>query len=292
MKALYGVGLWLADSLGPRWLLGLEVVAVLHAAVASMVARTFAKFYPGMWWPLFGFLAVGVLALASKTRAHEDKEERMRAEKAVEDARADAHADKLQAISDHKRMTAGNLSRLLKIRYENTGDTGPVQEAFLQLAVDSVKQFLGLDPKDTRITANWTIPINGYSQWEVVAYDRNQTNRHAGGVRPISPGIPGAAESYLTGRDMFVKDTQDQEVAQHILGTPPYRSVVSVPARILNCRGEQNVVIDGRPNRVCGVLNVDCREPEVLRPDVADTVRDIAYLLALLEHLRGDDDGR
>jgi hypothetical protein len=284
---MYRLGLWLSERLGRTTLLTLEILAGLHVALAGAMMRAFDKLYPAIWWPIFALLIYVFLQVASKSRAEADRQEKEVALAAEKAAKEQARAAELKAICQYKRDTAGNLARLAKTLVEGTNHTRTLQASFLSHAVDVVKDFLELDRRDDRIAATWAIPVSSYTEWEVVAYDRNQTGRQPGRVRKIQADIPGAAQAFLTGDEIHVEDTQDEKVAKHFAVKPPYRSILSVPARTVNVKSGQNVMIDGHPNMIFGVLNVDCRDCGVLRADTVNVLRDIAYLLGVLEHIGG-----
>ncbi len=278
-----GKGPWLARKLGRRKLFIFEILAGAHLAVATFGMRSFKHLYPGLWWPIFGLVLLVILQITSKGQAEHDRESKEAAELAAAAAKRDARVIELDALFRYKRDTAGNLARLLKTMHEGTNHTRTLQAAFLSHVVDVVKDYLQLDRKDDRISATWVIPVENYTQWQTVAYDRNQIGREVGRKRPICDGIPGAAEAFVTGNDVFLEDTLDAKVAKHFDRQPMYRGILSIPARTRNVTRRPNVHIDGHPNAIVGVLNIDCKDLGILRADVAKAVGDIAYLIGVLE---------
>lgn len=278
-----GKGPWLARKLGRKMLFVLEILASAHLGVATLGMRAYEHIYPALWWPILGLTLLVFLQITSKGQAEHDRESKEVAEHAAAAAKKNARAIELDALLRYKRDTAGNLASLLKNMHEGNNHTRTVQAAFLNHAVDVVKDYLDLDRKDDRIAATWVIPIEGYTQWQTVAYDRNQIGRAAGRKRPISDGIPGAAEAFVTGNNVFLEDTLDEKVAKYFDRQPMYRGILSLPARTPNVSHDANVHIDGNPNAIVGVLNIDCKEVGIIRADVAKVVGDIAYLIGVLE---------
>jgi hypothetical protein len=278
-----GSGPWLARKLGRTKLFVAEVLAAAHLAIATAGLRYFTHLYPGLWWPAFGLIALVALQIASKGQAEQDRRDKQAAEDAAKAAKQDVRTIELEALLRYKRDTAGNLARLLKTLHERTNHTRTLQAAFLSHAVDVVKDYLGLDRRDDQLSATWVIPVDGYTQWQTVAYDRNQIGREAGRKRPIAPEIPGAAEAFLMGNDVFIDDTMEQKIAHHFDRRPMYRGILSLPARTRNVTRGANVTIDGHQNAIVGVLNIDCKATGILRADVARVVGDIAYLIGVLE---------
>jgi hypothetical protein len=81
---------------------------------------------------------------------------------------------------------------------------------FLSAAIDVVANYLRLERRDPRLTANWAIPVKNYKFWEVTTYDRNQPHRQPGKQREICDGMPGATEAFYGGNCTYVADTHDQ----------------------------------------------------------------------------------
>jgi len=225
-----------------------------------------------------------ILQLASKAQTEDDREQRETAVKR-------ANEMELAALRRHKSYTAGNLAALLRSLIEET-DHDPaavrsLQVAFLSHAVDVARDYLGISKLDDRLAATWVIPIDSYTKWKTVAYDRNRIARQPGRVRAIAPGIPGAADAFLTGNTVLIPDTTAADVAKYFDAKPSYRAILSVPARTMHVSKLANVTIDGHPDNIVGVLNVDCTETNTLRPELAEVLYDIAYLIGILEHLGG-----
>jgi hypothetical protein len=280
-------GAKIARALGRGWLLFLEILAPLNMAVASLAFKLFKDVWPAITWPLGGVLLVAFVAYVSKSQAEQDRKDKEDAVKAKEEATKAARRAEQKALRRYKRDASGNLARLLRTLIEETNHTLTIQTAFLVHAVDIVKDYLELDGHDDRIAATWVVPVNGFTQWETIVYDKNRAHRQPGTRRDMKPGIPGATEAFLTGKEVLIPDTTDPKVAQWFQPNPPYRSILSVPARTMNMKHGSNVLIEGNPNTIVGVLNIDSTEPNLLREDVSDVVQDIAYLLAILEFLGG-----
>lgn len=290
------LGLWTADLFGRVGLIVAELLAIAHLAFATWCSRKwFDHTYPGVWWFVFGMMFVVWTQLASKCSAERErkiKEEAQQAERKAkaeeEKARQLARQHELDSICHYKAVAAGNLARFTKALVDGTAkkDAHALQSALLQSAVDIVKDYLDLDRRDLRIAATWTVPTDDYTKWEVVAYDRNQRDRQPGSKRDIMEGIPGASEAFLTGRNQYIEDSLDEKVAKWFPQHPPYRSIVSVPACIVNPSREISCRHDGRALAIIGVLNVDCSAPNVLTSDIDRVVGDVAYLLAVSEHLK------
>lgn len=294
---------WLPKRLGRKWFGRFEVLVTFHTAVAGVCLKAFDELYPVIWWPLFGFVGLVWFQLSAKglaeaerlAKATADEELKLEAQRA-KDAEARAKTAGLDALVNYKWEMAGNIARLLKNLHDGTNHTRLLQSAFLHHAVDVVKDALNIPRKDTKISATWVVPCDGYSQWVTVAYDRNLSARQAGQKRAISPGVPGVSEAFLTGNDVYVRDTTEKTVAQHFGVAPKYRTIVSVPARMQNVTHAPNVHINGHPNVIIGVLNIDASEADILPINTADYVRDIAFLIGVLEHINrqlgGGSDGK
>lgn len=272
-----GLGATIANWIGPRWIIVAEIAAPFHVAVASGCVSIFKdqKIIDGLWpagiWPLAGAVLVALVTWVSRSQK----------------AAAIGAAAK-ETLEKYKRDAAGNLARLLRTLLNNTNDIRDIQSALLRQATEVVRAYLNLDHHDERIAATWVVPVNNFSQWVTVAYDKNRAHRQPGRKRDIKDGIPGASEAFLSGNRKLIADTADPAISQHFPPNPPYRCILSVPARIMNVR-EGNVVIGGNQDMIPGVLNIDGSEPNLLREDVSNVVQDIAYLIAVLEHLGGHD---
>jgi hypothetical protein len=288
---MHGWGLRLANRFGRRRLIWLEIITGFHLT-GALTALRFFRIYPTVWWPIFGAMAFGSLAYASKSRAEQDRADkeiaelaRTEAEKQRRIAEEQARTTEVATLCRYKGQTAGTLAQLLKALHERSNHARTLQGSFLRHAVDVVKDYLNLSRDDDRISATWVIPVDNYTNWETVAYDRDQAARQPGRRRPIRPGTPGAAEAFLSGDQQFIEDTLDAKNAKHFDRAPVYRSILSIPARTRNVTRNANVTIEGQPNAIVGVLNIDCRVTGVLHAHVAGVVGDIAYLIGVLEHI-------
>ena len=276
---MWRLGAKIAQWLGKGCLLFFKLVVPINLAVAGILLKSFEHLWPVVTWPLSGLLLQGFVVYVGEASAEQDR----RAKEAAGEAQE-------AALLRYKRDTAGNLARLLRTLLMQTNDIRTIQSQFLRQAVDAVKDYLALDRHDERITATWVVPIEEYTRWETVAYDKDRAHRQLGTKREIKKGIPGAAEAFLTGGEVLIPDTTDEKVARWFKPNPPYRSILSVPARIRNTQEKSNVTIeniDDEKATIIGVLNIDSTEPNLLREDVSNVVQDIAYLIAVLEHLGG-----
>ncbi len=182
----------------------------------------------------------------------------------------------LECFSNRHRQSPGE--RTPKSAYLQT--LRDFQQHFLQHAVDVVCTHLEVDPSTDEISANWCLRGRGENAdaFRVELYDKNMARRRPrdDDWKAIEPGRPGASAAFLGAEVALVADTRDNEVAGVFSDTAPYRSILSVP---VDCRGE-----------VIGVVNLDAKEPNLLRIEHQFLVLHAAYLVGFCEVLRQEDD--
>jgi hypothetical protein len=282
---VFRFGKWMVRHIGRFWLATLEIVAPANVAAAIVAPKIFvdpSKPAPNwtIWWAVIAAVAQVFVTYLTKSSAV-----------SAQNAAADI-------LIKYKHFTAGNLSYLLKVLVERELDrVRDLKRDLLEHSVDVAKEYLELPRTDNRLTATWAVPRENFTKWEVVAYDRNQAHRQTGRLRDLKEGFPGAATAFLTGNRQFIVDTMAPSCREFFVVSdtpPPYRTILSMPARSMNMRNSSaNVTINGEPNVILGVLNIDCSECDVLTEDAWAVLSDVVYMLGILEHLehpQGEND--
>jgi hypothetical protein len=273
---VFRFGKWVVRRIGRFWLAALELAAPANIAAAVVLPKLFvdpSKPAPNwsIWWAVIAAIAQIFVSYLSKSSAV-----------SAQNAAADI-------LIKYKHFTAGNLSHLLKALVERELTRArDLKRDLLEHSVDVAKDYLELPRGDNRLTATWAVPRENFTKWEVVAYDRNQAHRQTGRLRDLKEGFPGAATAFLTGNRQFIVDTMAASCREffELDAPPPYRAILSMPARSMNMRNTSaNVTINGEPNVILGVLNIDCSECGVLTEDVWAVLYDVVYMLGILEHL-------
>jgi hypothetical protein len=241
-------GAKIARWLGRGWLLACEVITALHAAVSGMLLKAFADIWPAILWPVAAVLLLAFVTYVSKSQAEQDRRDKEAALAAEAAAKQAARESEIAAICRNKRDATGNLARFLKTQIEQTNHTRTIQAHLLRNAVDVVKDYLQLPRDDDSIAATWVIPVDEYSKWKTVAYDKDRVHRQPGAKRDIKDGIPGAAQAFITGDRVLIPDVCDEKFARWFPATPAYRCILSVPARTMHMTCGANVTIGGNPN--------------------------------------------
>jgi hypothetical protein len=279
-------GVWFVLSMREALPDGALEVLEVASPLCLGTAGALASINRSQRWPL-PILAGALLLQAftsylSKSKAKLEKSE---AADILDDAHKIARSAETRAIEElrrWKRDFAGNLSHLLKMYVvKDHNQLRNVQTGFLRHAVDVMKRHLGLPEADQRLSATWVTPTATREKFKTIAYDRNHPNRSPGTTRPIKPGIPGAPHAFLTGSVGYIPDTHRAEMSDFFPKPPVYRTILAVPAAVLNIPAGSGYV----PVQVEGVLNVDSTETDLLREEHAALVHDIAYLLALCERV-------
>ncbi len=258
---------WLQRAIG-AWSLDLLEIFAPAQITACAVAQ---RFTGAATWPLGWAIEAALFQVLVSYLVRTQK-------KLQEVELADVKGTALAMLKRHKQDATGNLSQLLKLLLsdeKNESDIRYLQTAFLAHAVDVAKETLGHGSSwDHRIAASWVIPVDDFSEFKTVAYDRNRADRSPGKRRPILPGIPGAPEAFLTGKTVLIADTRTEAMRTHFPDDTTYGTILSIPVRVLN--------LDDR-DRVIGVMSLDCEKSGDLTMDLEYLVKDVAYVIGLCE---------
>lgn len=269
------VVMWVERTLPPR-ALGIFMIVALTQVAASGVALSCSSDSTGV--VIWAYIAIAVQAVA----AYLSEAKTVVAERTRKTAAEQAN-DRLKR---HKRDAMGNLAELLRSALDKEGfqRLPSLRQAFLRHAVDVVRETLAVGATDQTIAASWVRPNDALTSFQTVAYDRNHPTRQTGNEHPIGDDIPGASTAFKTHCVAFVDDTHSFENQAYFRRDAPYRSVVSIPVALQN--------VSGARRRTLAVLNLDCTERGILDPSLAAYVHDVAYVIALCEHLLEPRDER
>lgn len=276
-RGFFRPGIWVTTRIGRGLVALLKLMFAAFAAVLALLAsKTYDVAVPG-WLAIVAIALIAIAGYLSESQTECD-----RATKAAAELRAKEAADvAFETLKDYKTQIAGPMA-FLACAIVDTRPLESVRMAILSHVVDVARKHLGLEAIDRRLSATWSVPRDNYAQWEVVAYDRYHAERQPGTRRPITSDKVGAPRAFLTGDYDFVVDTQAPEVKDQFVAAP-YRSILSVPARILNVKKMPTRNINGRQSAILGVLNVDCTAVGVLRADLRFLVQDAAFLLGIVD---------
>ena len=272
---------WVRNSLPEGCLELFEILAPVDLALAGLVrsldTSTGQRRCAYLWWIGIGVVAQAFVAYVAKARQKDEAKENENIQDALHKAVRRQHKD-----------TAGALSSLLKSCVtKNYADVRKLQMGFLRLAVEVVSARYDAEA-GSELAASWVVPVDGAEPtFETVAHDQERENRSPGKRRAIEASIPGASAAFLTGMIQVVDDTRAESVRSFFEDQPSYRTIVSIPAYVLNIRS--GAIYKDR--EVTGVLNLDCTKAGVLDAKAAEYVTDFAYMLALSERLASEKKG-
>jgi hypothetical protein len=275
---------WIRRSLPDGTFAALEILTPVSVGIAGVLT----KVYSNECWPIKALIvSIIVQALMTYLSKSGGKLDESVAESEVQRARDETQRVKSEASAELQRRKmdfAGNLSQLLKAAVaKDQVQIDVIQMGLLRHAVDLIRRELELPDTDTRIAACWLARVNGKDKFKTMIYDRHRTDRSPGTVRPIQEGLPGASQAFLTGSVCCITDTHDKRVRNYFQPPPIYRTILSVPAAVLNIPEGSGSI----PVRTEGVLNVDCTETGILKESHAFLVHDIAFLMALCVRVTG-----
>ncbi|MBX3388144.1 MAG: GAF domain-containing protein [Phycisphaeraceae bacterium] len=227
-------------------------------------------------------IAIGVSAAAvaylKEAESRLEKLEKEDAIAAVHQARQDVWRRIGELNSDAAGAT-GQLVEALDDRSRNQpkfqSQVEHLQTAILANIADCLSQHLGLDRRV--ISANWSVlqVQEGKEYFVPLRYDRHDVRRaHGSRSHELASDKPGASRALLTGKVTLVPDTQSSDMLPFFPDSPAYRSILSIPVTVRNSR--------------LGVVNIDATEPNLLSLDLETLVADLAYLIGLCEHLKGE----